>query len=91
MTLLFKRYSPQATVRSFLQACIFFLVIFSINAAGDGLRACGHEIALVDGEWICIAAVLQGGWGEKVLASHAVGGRHLVHTRRDVHKLMNIL
>ncbi len=34
---------------------------------------------------------LAGRVGEKVLASHAVRGRHLVRTRRDVHKLMNIL
>lgn len=53
------------------------------------------EIVLVEGERIGVAAVLRWQVGENILwsrlAPDAVGGRHLVRTRRDLRKLMNIL
>ena len=64
---------------------------FLNQCAGVGLSARGDGIVLVDGKWICVAAVLSGRVGEKALASYATGGRHLVRTRRDLHKLVNIL
>ena len=45
-------------MHSFPQASVFSFPIFRINVAGVGLRVCGEEIVLVDGEWIGVAAVL---------------------------------
>ena len=65
---------------------------FLNQCVGVGLRACGDEIALVDGErdW-CRGLLEMGRVGEKALASYVGAGRRLVRTRRDLHKLMNIL